>query len=85
MANERLVLERQSVAELFKEEKVIPMRADFTLKDEKIMRALQNYGATGVPLYVYYPKANENQPAEPVILPQILTFEKLKQTIKEEK
>jgi len=86
MANERIVLERQAVAELFKSENIVALKADFTLKDENIMRALQNYGANGVPLYVYYPKKTDgNQPVKPVILPQILTFDTIEKTIKEAK
>lgn len=86
LVNERLVLEIEKTADLFAAEKVIAMKADFTLKDENIANALTEYGATGVPLYVYYSASkDEGKAAKPIILPQILTFDRLQQAIKEDK
>ncbi len=86
LVNEKLVLEREKTLDLFELEKVIAMKADFTLKDKSIIKALNEYGGTGVPLYVYYPKASDDgEEVKPVILPQILTFTALRHAVKGEK
>ena len=85
MANEHLVLERQATAALFADHNIALFKADFTLKDDTIMAALQKYGSNGVPLYVYYPQSSGDKPVKPVVLPQILTFDRLEQAVKEGK
>ncbi len=68
--NERLVLQSAAVRKAFSDYEVALLKADWTLKDEKIAKVLANYGRQGVPLYVYYAKGKKNRP---VILPEILT------------
>ena len=85
LANEKVVLERERTAKLFKQADIVALRADFTLKDEEITKALADYGRRGVPLYVYYPPRKGNEIVSPVFLPQILTFNWLEKVILGEK
>lgn len=68
--NERLVLETETLAELFRDKDVVYLKADWTNVDENITRVLAQFGRSGVPLYLAYLPGE----AEPQILPQILTF-----------
>lgn len=68
--NERLVLETERTAELFRANEVVYLKGDWTNADENITRVLEQFGRSGVPLYLFY-LPDEN---EPRILPQILTF-----------
>ena len=70
--NERLVLARPEVRDKMQALGVVAVRADWTVPDPDITRALQQFGRDGVPLYVLY-SGRENDP--PRILPQILTTE----------
>ena len=47
---------------------IIYLEADWTRKDGVIAKKLEQFGRTGVPLYVLYPSEGE-----PIILPEILT------------
>jgi thiol:disulfide interchange protein len=67
--NERVALEVESVQNEFKAKKVRLFKADWTNQDAAIAKKLESYGRQGVPLYVFYPGAN--QAAR--LLPQILT------------
>ena len=40
---------------------VVLMIADWTVRDPEITKALQSFGASGVPLYVYYPASGAAQ------------------------
>ena len=67
--NERVALRPAAVAERFREHGIVAFKADWTLEDERITRALGEYGRSSVPLYVLYgPRARE-----PRLLPEILT------------
>jgi thiol:disulfide interchange protein DsbD len=68
--NKRTALNRDEVVKRFAELGVIRMKADWTLKDAEITQTLAEFGRTGVPLYVLYPKSGD-----PVLLPEILTAE----------
>jgi thiol:disulfide interchange protein len=67
--NERVALDNPAVRGRLKELGVVPLRADWTDKNDTIAVAIAGYGRAGVPLYVYYPAGGE----EPVILPELLT------------
>jgi thiol:disulfide interchange protein len=67
-ANEKLVLDRKDVVEAFKSKGVITMKADWTRRDATITKALSEFGRTGVPFYVLYPRSGE-----PIVLPEVLT------------
>lgn len=68
--NERGVLADPQVQELFQKRGVIFMKADWTNRDPAITAALESYGRSGVPLYVYYPPTGEGKAK---ILPEILS------------
>lgn len=53
------VLSDKSVADAFENTGAVFMVADWTVRDPEITAALQRFGASGVPLYVYYPASGE--------------------------
>lgn len=67
--NELNALETTSVREAFLEKGITYLKADWTNEDPVITAALQEYGRTGVPLYLLY----EQGAGEAEVLPQILT------------
>ena len=68
-ANKRDVLHRGTVAERLGADDVIPMKADWTRRNETVSRFVSSHGRFGVPLYVVYgPGAPEG-----LILPQRLS------------
>jgi thiol:disulfide interchange protein DsbD len=68
--NERVAFSSEEVQQRFQDLGIIPLKADWTSRDESITQALARYGRNSVPLYVYY-SGEDNQ--EPVILPEIIT------------
>lgn len=80
LVNERVALNKPSVAEAFKAGGITYLKGDWTNQDEQITRLLAEFGRSGVPLYVYYPKGPG---AKPVVLPQILTPEVVVTTVKD--
>ncbi|MBB5518022.1 protein-disulfide reductase DsbD family protein [Amphiplicatus metriothermophilus] len=62
------VLSRRSVKNAFAKQNVAFMVADWTRRDPVVTQALQSFGASGVPLYVYYPPGGEA-----IVLPSPLT------------
>ncbi|HEY8019842.1 MAG TPA: thioredoxin family protein, partial [Thermoanaerobaculia bacterium] len=52
--NERLVLDTPEVARAFREHAVVPMRADWTSRDDEIGRFLAEHGRYGIPFYLLY-------------------------------
>jgi len=69
--NEKTVLERADVKDLFNTTDTAFVVADWTNKNDEIARELASHGRSGVPLYLVY--APGNNPVSPVILPQVLT------------
>ncbi|HMO16600.1 MAG TPA: thioredoxin family protein [Oligoflexia bacterium] len=67
--NEKFVLTRSGVVEVFLKNNVTALKADWTSGDEIITRALERFGGKGVPHYVYI----RNPESVPEILPTILT------------
>lgn len=53
-ANERLVIDTPEVAEAFEEHKVVPMRADWTNRNDEIAKFLAEHGRYGIPFYLLY-------------------------------
>ncbi len=76
--NELTVLKTRRVREAMREYQVTCMQADWTNEDPAITAALQEYGRSGVPLYLLYRQGEER--AE--VLPQILTPELLINALK---
>ena len=66
--NERVALSSKKVTELMSKRNIIYLEADWTRKDGVIAKKLEQFGRTGVPLYILYPSEGE-----PIILPEILT------------
>ena len=67
--NEKVALSGSKVAETFKAQNAVYLKADWTNRDPLIAQALAEFNRVGVPLYVVYPKNG----GPPVILPQLLT------------
>lgn len=68
--NEKTAIDTPAVQELLHEKNVVAMKADWTNANPEITAALRNFGRVGVPFYVIYPAG---KPADPVVLPEILT------------
>ena len=66
--NERVALKSTKVLALMNAKNIKYIEADWTRKDEVIAKKLEEYGRTGVPLYLLY-----SSKGEPIILPEILT------------
>ena len=77
--NEKIALDTQEVKQFLTKEKIHVLKADWTNRDDTILKYLQSFGRAGVPLYVYY--APEQQP---MVLPQLLTPNLIIETIKGE-
>lgn len=72
--NNLVAINVPSTHKLFEESNIRYIVGDWTNYNEDITKYLNHYGRDGVPLYVYYPKPDENNMRpEPIILPQILT------------
>ena len=67
--NEAVALSSPDVMKAFKDKNVAYLIADWTHYDADILRYLESFGRSGVPIYVYYPP----QDGSPVVLPQVLT------------
>jgi thiol:disulfide interchange protein DsbD len=78
--NERLVFSTDDVRADFAAHGVVPLKADWTNKNEEIARTLASFGRQGVPLYVYYPG---RAGAEPRVLPPVVTRDMLVETFTE--
>lgn len=78
LANERIALHTQAVEQTFDELNVATIKGDWTNTDPKITELLQEYGRSGVPLYLWFP-ANSRE--EAIILPQLLTQDLLIKTM----
>ena len=53
--NKLTIFSKPTLAAAFEREDVVLMVADWTRRDPEITKALEGFGANGVPLYVYYP------------------------------
>jgi thiol:disulfide interchange protein len=65
-----LVFSTPEVQDAFAKHKVVPLKADWTNRDEVIAQALEAHGRAGVPLYLFYPGGAGRQPST---LPSVLT------------
>jgi thiol:disulfide interchange protein DsbD len=68
--NEKTVLSDPNVVEKFRTSGILPVRADWTNRNQEITRLLAKFGRSGVPLYVLFPAGHPN---EPIILPEVVT------------
>lgn len=69
--NEKFVLDRKDVKEIFTKTNTAFLIADWTNKNEEIATELARHGRSGVPLYLVYPPGHN--PVTPEILPQVLS------------
>jgi len=67
--NDRVALSTRSVAEAFRRNNAVYLKADWTRRDATIAAELARFGRAGVPLYLVYGA----QGGEPAILPSLLT------------
>lgn len=67
--NERLTFSSERVIQAFEEKGIIPLKADWTQRDDIIEGVLAGYGRSSVPFYVLY---GRDTGAEPVTLPEML-------------
>jgi thiol:disulfide interchange protein len=68
--NEAIALNQKEVAQAFKNQGIVALRADWTRRDATIARELARFGRSGVPLYVLFYR----DPAyPPLVLPEVLT------------
>jgi thiol:disulfide interchange protein DsbD len=72
--NERLVLNTEKMQSHFRARGITVMQADWTQHDPAITALLTSHGRAGVPMYVYYAPNRD-----PVLLPQVLTVETVKE------
>jgi len=68
LINERVALASEAVRQAFAERGIVPLKGDWTNQNPEITQFLQQFGRSGVPLYLLY-----TGKGEPVLLPQILT------------
>jgi thiol:disulfide interchange protein/DsbC/DsbD-like thiol-disulfide interchange protein len=68
LINERVALDNEAVRQAFAERGIVPLKGDWTNQNPEITQFLQQFGRSGVPLYLLY-----TGKGEPVLLPQILT------------
>lgn len=67
--NERVAFRSPDVIERFRQLNVAAVKADWTSHDERITRALAEFGKSSIPLYVIYFPGRD----EPLVLPELLT------------
>lgn len=78
LANERLVLSTEEIEAAFDAGNIHTLKGDWTNSDPAITALLQDYGRSGVPLYLWFP-ADHKGPG--VILPQVLTRSRVLETL----
>lgn len=74
LANERVTLHTDTIEKLFADHNVATLKGDWTNTDPQITALLQEYGRSGVPLYLWFPAGRQGK-AE--VLPQLLTKDQL--------
>ena len=66
--NEKNVIETETVRNAMKDQGIIPVKADWTRRDDVISRWLKEYGKAGVPFYLFIDAKGNAHP-----LPEVLT------------
>jgi thiol:disulfide interchange protein len=82
MANEKAVLDTDDIGAAFDQHNVATLKGDWTNSDPQITAVLQEYGRSGVPLYLYFPP---NREGKADVLPQILTKDLVLETLNAKK
>jgi len=76
LVNDRSTLRQPEIIDTFEAQGIAYLKGDWTNRDRTITAALESFGRSGVPLYVFYPPGQE-----PTILPQILSVKTLKSAL----
>lgn len=71
-ANEKAVLDRDTVRAAFAELGVVAVKADWTTQDPRISKLLAAHGRSGVPFYLVYPAHDHSNP---IALSELLTVQ----------
>lgn len=71
---EQTVLETEAVQKKITELGIVPVRADWTNRNDEITRLMKKFGRSGVPLYVVFPAGDLS---EPIVLPEVITRDML--------
>lgn len=66
--NEKLVINTPDIRKALAENDIVTMKVDFTDKDPEILAFIHSFQRAGVPIYAFYPGAND-----PVVLPETIT------------
>jgi suppressor for copper-sensitivity B len=76
--NERLVLNTPETAGLFEEHGVVPMKADWTNRNDEIANFLAEHGRYGIPFYLLYRPGQD-----PHVFSELLTKENVAKAVRE--
>lgn len=79
LVNERIALETAAVEAVFDSLNVATLKGDWTHSDPQITALLQEYGRSGVPLYLWFPTGHTGKAQ---VLPQLLTQEIIIERVK---
>lgn len=79
LANEKAVLNLEETKDLFNSQNIVALKGDWTNVNPEITQLLEEYGRSGIPLYLWFPANHEGKG---IILPQILTKSSLYEKIK---
>ena len=77
-ANDKVALSRPNVKKFLKENNIEYIVADWTNKNKDILDALNMYGRSGVPLYVYWKPGMQKSEILPAILSEKIVLDALK-------
>lgn len=77
LLNDKTTLSTKTFQDLAKKNNITLLKADWTNRDQTIADTLKTYNRNSIPLYVYYKKDT----SAPLILPQILTTDIIRQTL----
>ncbi len=79
LANEKWVLSDEEVVQAFIQTGIVKLKGDWTNYNPQITHLLEQYGRTGVPLYLLFPAGTQQQA---ITLPQILQKKSLIQQLR---
>ena len=77
-ANDKVALSRPNVKKFLKENNIEYIVADWTNKNKDILDALNMYGRSGVPLYVYWKPGMQKSEILPAILSEKIVLDALR-------
>ncbi len=77
-ANDKIALSRPKVKQYIKDNDIKYIVADWTNKNDEILKALESYNRSGVPLYIYWKPGMQESRILPAILTESLLLDILK-------